>query len=231
MTKKTRRCSHNNRQMTFSPPTSISDRYGTHLIDAWCPFCGAVRVAGFGWRKLSKPDTSVHGSQGTWKPIFNGMYQVSASGLVRRCKPGTGNSYVGRLLKQKKVKRGTGNETHYAVVIQIQRGRTKSKMPVHQLVALGFHGPRPVGHEIDHKNGNAWDNRARNLHYVTPAEHRRLTRLRSQRSKRFLTNRQVRAVRRRISKGEGLKSIGDRFGVSYNVIQKMRDGKTYRDIK
>lgn len=42
---------------------------------------------------------------------------------------------------------------------------------VHRLVAEAFHGPCPLGYEVDHVNGDKLDNRAVNLEYVTRCEH------------------------------------------------------------
>ena len=48
---------------------------------------------------------------------------------------------------------------------------------LHLLMALTWLGPRPVGLEIDHLNGNILDWRVDNLQYVTPAENRKRARL------------------------------------------------------
>jgi hypothetical protein len=41
---------------------------------------------------------------------------------------------------------------------------------VHTLVALAFHGPRPEGHQVNHKDCNPRNNKPSNLEWVTPAE-------------------------------------------------------------
>ena len=43
----------------------------------------------------------------------------------------------------------------------------------HTVMALTWIGPRPVGCECDHINGNIYDWRAENLQWVTPAENRK----------------------------------------------------------
>lgn len=44
---------------------------------------------------------------------------------------------------------------------------------VHTLIAEAYLGPRPSPtHEIDHIDGDSWNNAAANLQYLTPEEHR-----------------------------------------------------------
>jgi hypothetical protein len=44
---------------------------------------------------------------------------------------------------------------------------------VHQLVLEAFVGPRPPGHQANHKSGSKCDNRLENLEWVTPSENSR----------------------------------------------------------
>lgn len=86
-----------------------------------------------------------------WKPIpsFPG-YWVSSAGEVR--------SPRGRLLAM------TPNRAYRAVKIKAVPRK------VHALVAEAFLGPRPPGQEVRHLNGNAADNRLKNLAYGTPRD-------------------------------------------------------------
>ena len=47
----------------------------------------------------------------------------------------------------------------------------------HVLMCTTFHGPRPLGYECDHINGNKLDYSASNLQWVTRAENRRRAKL------------------------------------------------------
>lgn len=49
--------------------------------------------------------------------------------------------------------------------------------PCHKLVALAWIGPRPIGMEIDHLNGDKLNWSLDNLEYVTPAENRKRAKL------------------------------------------------------
>jgi hypothetical protein len=69
-----------------------------------------------------------------------------------------------------------GWEDHYegypALVLQAP-GRTKRRSPVHQYVCEAFHGLRPPGAEVCHRDGDRENARADNLYWGTKAENTR----------------------------------------------------------
>ena len=107
-----------------------------------------------------------------WRPVPNweGFYEVCASGRVRSCDrqfvvlnphgaPGT-RTYKGRRLKLFITGKG------YTSVKLSRPGRRKTAY-VHEIVLAAFVGPRPVGLETCHNNGDPADSRLRNLRYDT----------------------------------------------------------------
>lgn len=103
-------------------------------------------------------------------PFYEEAYEVSTNGEVRSIgryvnNRGTEEWREGRILKGSKNKYRRGE-------IQVKlsyKGKTQIAK-VHRLVALTFPdicGNYFEGAEVDHKNGNASDNRAVNLHWVT----------------------------------------------------------------
>lgn len=107
-----------------------------------------------------------------WKDIKDHVgYQVSASGKIRskdrRVK--TKNRYgtwstrpvAGRLLQYEKKICGAGYHT-------AALGR-RTTVLVHRIVAIAFvKGRTRTKNQVNHKNGNRLDNRARNLEWVSP---------------------------------------------------------------
>lgn len=111
-----------------------------------------------GFRK-AQPDT--------WKPVvgWEGIYEVGASGFIRRIKPGH-CTHVGRILKPYSDKYG------YLKTSLREPGRFQAVM-VHQVVAAAFIGPKPTGLTVNHKNADQQDNRADNLEYLTSGDNSR----------------------------------------------------------
>lgn len=96
-----------------------------------------------------------------WKAIedFPG-YEVSDRGKVR-------NSKTGRVLKQQELKQSRRNSTLLAVCMM--RERKKALKTVHRLVAAAF-VPNPDGlPQVEHINGELFDNRAKNLRWNSHA--------------------------------------------------------------
>lgn len=97
-----------------------------------------------------------------WKPVVGheGVYSVSNRGRVRR-DAAARKAVPGRILD------GFPNEDGY---IRVTLSGPRRTVAVHILVAHAFIGPRPDGHEVNHKNGQKTHNAADNLEYVTHLE-------------------------------------------------------------
>lgn len=95
-----------------------------------------------------------------WRDVvgFEGWYEVSDLGRVRRSRPGTATR-PGRILKPTK---DSGGYQH----LELCREGIRTTRLVHVLVSGAFLGPCPAGFEIDHVNGDKADNRPSKLEYV-----------------------------------------------------------------
>lgn len=104
-----------------------------------------------------------------WRPVDGWPYEVSSLGRVRRTGPDTLGRSSGRktsLLRQQRIWTGY-------LRVRLCHGDRLANRYVHGLVAHAFIGPKPVGMEVNHRNGSKADNRAWNLEYVTRAENMR----------------------------------------------------------
>lgn len=100
-----------------------------------------------------------------WRPVvgFEGVYEVSDQGRVRRIKGGKGVAEVGKVMTP------WGGRGDYPILILSKGGGSPRKtVPVHRLVAEAFLGPRPTPeHQVNHINADRADPRLVNLEYVT----------------------------------------------------------------
>ena len=96
-----------------------------------------------------------------WKDVvgFEGVYQVSNTGIVRRIYPNKTKT-----LKQSRAGGYTNREYLYVNMSANGKYRCSS---VHRLVAEAFCKKGPRQNEVDHINNNKADNRASNLRWVT----------------------------------------------------------------
>jgi hypothetical protein len=99
-----------------------------------------------------------------WRPAtgFEGWYEVSSMGRVRRSRPGKA-TYVGKILKLHTRKSG-----HQTVSLR-SCGRDR-QTEIHRLVAAAFIGACPSGKEVNHIDGKPAHNVPENLEYVTRSE-------------------------------------------------------------
>lgn len=109
------------------------------------------------------PDTEV------WRPVrgFEGVYEVSFDGKVRRIAPGRG-AKVGRILKPT-----TNRKVEGYLFLFLYRECKSTRHYVHRIVAEAFHGPAPEGQEVNHIDGDKLNCCASNLEWVTKQENAR----------------------------------------------------------
>jgi len=102
-----------------------------------------------------------------WLPIvgYEGWYEVSNYGQIRRIKRARGVKRFGMPMKLSTHKDG------YVFVTLCKEGISKVLL-VSRIVCTAFHGPCPKGHECNHKakNGDKANNRADNLEWSTHSD-------------------------------------------------------------
>jgi hypothetical protein len=165
-----------------------------------------------------------------WKPCpgFEGVYAVSSLGRVKRILT-RAPTKAGRIIKPHIVKR-----SGYAQIPLHNHGQHIRKLA--SLVCAAFHGPRPVAHEVNHRNGIRHDNRASNLEWTTKSENclhrsRVLGNARGAKHGRAkLTEEDVLEIRRRLAIGELCTSIAKIYAVSSTAIRLIRDRKNWAHV-
>ncbi len=160
-----------------------------------------------------------------WRPVpnFEGLYEVSNQGQVRRVGPDASGRqrYIGRIL--------SGGLTHPGYISYVLWKNRKGKNILgHRIVAEAFLGPPPPGKQTNHKNRDKTDNRAENLEYVTASDNYRHAlatgHIAVHGSKHWnskLTEADVRAIRRLAAGGHTHTSLAPRFGVARTIVTRI----------
>lgn len=103
----------------------------------------------------------------SWREVAGWpAYEVSNDGRVRsRRRRGTAGGELTPWL-------GGNEDARYLYVTLTDRGR-RWDPTVHKLVAEAFLPPAPTeDHQVDHVDGDRWNNRAANLEWVEPSENK-----------------------------------------------------------
>lgn len=173
----------------------------------------------------------------TWKAVvgWEGVYEVSDLGRVRRIKPYSGsgryrNCAVPRLM------RTCAGSAGYPLVDLCDAPR-KSIVNVHQLVARAFLGPCPIASEINHKDRNRGNAEVCNLEYVSHSENVTHSytfddRMATVRRGMGHWNRRVDedAVRFIRNSCASLRELARKYSVSFLTISDIRNRKTWKHI-
>lgn len=158
------------------------------------------------------------------KPIpgYEAVYDVSENGVVWRLwKSGD------RPLKNSVSARG------YERVQLSTRNRTADYF-VHRLVAAAFLGPRPHDMCVNHKDGNKRNNHWTNLEYVTTKDNELhavtngLKACGERHGRSRFTRDQVVLIRQRAIAGESKYELAMEFDTSWNQINNIVSGRTWR---
>ena len=169
-----------------------------------------------------------------WRPVigYEGLYEVSNLGKVRsfdRMCPGpagTSERHNGRLLKSSKRIRGGCLE------VQLMREGIRKHRTVHSLVAEAFLGPRPVGDDVMHTDGNRQNNCLENLRYGTRKENLNQTYdYGGKQGPGKLTKADALDIMRRLRKGEHPIDLAKEYGVNSAAVYHIRNGTTFKWLR
>ena len=104
-----------------------------------------------------------------WRPVpgYEGYYEASDLGRVRSMgqRSRTGTIWGEPFILKPQLRR---NNKYWTV--DLYRDSRRKPRKLHSIIAEVFHGERPPGMEVCHRNDNKADNRAENLYYGTHSQ-------------------------------------------------------------
>lgn len=171
-----------------------------------------------------------------WRPVpiaqYACVYSVSSMGRVRRELPARG-SRVGQIRKLLMGKRG------YVTVSLSCKGHSSTHL-VHRLVATAFIGNPHNKPEVNHKDGDRWNNAVCNLEWVTRLENarhsfqelgRQGTSLKGEvNPNAVLTDKSVGIIKRELNRGVRGVVLARRFGVRDTTISNIKKGVRWQHV-
>ena len=170
-----------------------------------------------------------------WKPVcrYEDFYEVSSLGAVRSVDRFVAHSSgVGVRPIKGKVLKPFVETQGYAKIRLHSNGKGRTHY-VHRLVCEAFHGPPAPGQEVCHFDGNKHNNHASNLRWDSRAANREDSkRLKaipwgSAHPNAKLTEADVIEIRK---SPEPHSVVADRYGVSFQLIGKIRQGLVWSHV-
>jgi hypothetical protein len=175
-----------------------------------------------------------------WKDIetWEGLYMISDYGRVRSL-PREVHYPSGQILKVKDriLKHGT-NGCGYPDITLTKRPHRKERHTIHRLVARHFlDNPRGLN-EVNHKDGVKTNPHYTNLEWCTQSENRQhaydtglqVARVGEELRWTKLTDEAVREIRRRAINGERAWDMHKEYGVTYQNLRFIIQGKTWKHV-
>ncbi len=167
-----------------------------------------------------------------WRPVvgWEGIYSVSDLGRIRRDVAGRRRQPpAGFIITPARISSGY-------LKVGLSDGPRQEQATVHSIVAAAFIGPRPPGHDVNHKDGNKHHNAATNLEYVSRAANMLhafdvgLAPRGEAHPDAILTDEQVAEIKR-LHHIEPQLSLARRFGVARTTISGIQNGHNRKAVK
>jgi len=169
-----------------------------------------------------------------WLPVvgYEGFYEVSDAGRVRsvtrtiRYSDGRVRTYPSAIRKSQ--------TSAYYLTIDLKRNGKKQKYCIHALVAESFIGPRPIGKQVAHNDGNGFNGFLKNIRYATPVENdadkiRHGTRPRGEKNGHAkLTETMVAEIRSRCASSHNQRAIASDFCITQSEVSRINTGHRWR---
>lgn len=168
-----------------------------------------------------------------WRAVvgYEGWYEVSDHGRVRRVAPGP-RTRPGRLLKPQ---RGCSKPGYWTVRLWNGTGRGKTRA-IHLLMADAFLPPKPSPlHEINHRDLDSWNNHLTNLEWLLHEDNvRHAFRGGAVGDRRGIMNANARLTEDAVLairlSDAAVSALAERYGVTTATIVSIRTLKTWKNV-
>lgn len=165
-------------------------------------------------------------------------YRATSSGHIESCLKKRPVHLNGRLVSTVSYcsgvwRRLNASTTRRYLRVTLSKDGVGYEHSIHCLIAEAFHGARPKGKQVCHKNGNKHDNRPRNLRWGTPKEnaadrdaHGAHPHGSDSRNAK-LHESDIPEIRASIAAGMANRTIAAKYGVSPVCIWNIRKGRSW----